>query len=130
AFDSKSVMTGFYELASAGLTVNESLAAIEPMTQVAMLAQQNLGDTTKNVVNVMRQWGLEASSSAHIADVMATAVQGSTLHWNEIGDAYKNIAGRAHTMGVSLEETTAALMLTINAGLSASSASTAVGTFL
>jgi TP901 family phage tail tape measure protein len=130
AYSSTQIAQGFYELSSAGLTVNESLTAIEPITKAAMLANRDLGDQTKDTVNVMRQWGLEATDIQHIVDVQSVAVQGSTLHWNEIGEVYRNIAGRAHTMGVGLEEATAGLMLTTNAGLSASMAGTALGTFM
>lgn len=129
AFTSTEVAKGFYELSGAGLTVAESLKAIEPITQLAMLGNQQLGETTANVVGVMRQFGMEADQVGHIVNVEALAVQGSMLHWNELGEVYKNLAGRAHTMGTGLEEVTAALMVTRNAGLDAAMAGTALGTF-
>lgn len=129
-FSSQQVAKGFYELGSAGLTAAESLKAIQPVTQAAMIGNLDLGKTTQATVGILRQFNLDASQTSHVVDIMTTAVQGSVLHWNDVLNIVGNLRGRATQMNVSLEESAAVLMLMSNAGVPATAASTALGTAL
>jgi TP901 family phage tail tape measure protein len=129
-FTSQQVAKGFYELGSAGFTAGESLAAIQPITQAAMIGNLELGKTSQAVVGILRQFNLDTTQTAHVVDVMTTAVQGSVLHWNDVLNIVSNLRGRATQLNVSFEESAAVLMLMSNAGVPATAASTALGTAL
>lgn len=129
-FNSQKVAEGFYELTSAGLSVKESLAGIEPAIQAATLGHQALNTTTFALATTMRQFGLEASDMTRIVDVMARMAADSTLHWSEMSQVFRNVQGSAKFMNVSIEETGAALEVMANAATPATMAGTAFRTFL
>lgn len=127
-FNSQQVAEGMKELAQAGLTTTEVLAAIGPATTAAMLGNTTLEASTRMMANTMRQFGMEASQIPHIVDVMTVAAQGSTIRFNEFGNLIANLRGRTNELGLSFEEVIATEMAMTNAGIPAAAASTAIGT--
>jgi TP901 family phage tail tape measure protein len=127
-YNAQQAAQGLYELGSAGFTASESIKALTPITTAAMLGNRSLGDTTKEVVAGLRQFGMSATDTTHLVDVMTTAVQGSVVHWNEIGGLWDNLRGRMGQLRIPLEDVVAAEMLMTNSGMSAAQASTAIGT--
>jgi TP901 family phage tail tape measure protein len=129
-FSSQKVAEGFYELSSSGLSVKESLNAIEPAIMAATLGHQQLGTTTLQLAGIMRQFGLDASDLNRVVDVQTRIVSDSLLHWSQMGEAFRNVQGAARFMNISIEETGAALEVMANAGTTATMSGTAFRTFL
>ncbi|MCE3399056.1 phage tail tape measure protein, partial [Staphylococcus aureus] len=71
-------------------------------------------------------FNLKAENSGHVADVLATAANDSAADINYMGDALKYAGTPAHSLGISLEDTSAAIEVMSNAGLEGSQAGTAL----
>ena len=57
----------------------------------------------------INSFNLKAENSGHVADVLATAANDSAADINYMGDALKYAGTPAHSLGISLEDTSAAI---------------------
>ena len=71
-------------------------------------------------------FGLKASDATHVADLLATAANDSAADINYMGDALKYAGTPAKALGVTLEDTSAAIEVMSNSGLDGSQAGTAL----
>lgn len=123
-FTSREVALGMELMASAGFTATETL---DGMSGVLSLAAVNGGDlalATESAVTTIRAFGLEAKDTAHVADVFARAAADSNAEVSDMGEAMGYVAPVAHSLGLSLEDTAAAIGLMSDAGIKGSKAGT------
>jgi TP901 family phage tail tape measure protein len=105
---------GLYNLASAGLDVNQQLAAMEPVAQLAAASAVTLDEASQLVVQTMRAFRLEAEDAARIANVVSASNAVSSSNAERLASSYRMVAANAAAANLTLEETTAALNLLIN----------------
>ncbi len=72
----------------------------------------------------LRGFGMEAGQATHVADVLAKTAADTNAGITDTGEAMKYIAPVAHSLGISFEDTTAAIGLLSNAGIKGSQAGT------
>ena len=95
------------ELARAGFTVNQVLAAIGPTLSAAQAGGAGIAETAAIIGASIGGFGLQATDAARIADVLAQAANGSAAGILDLGEALKFAAPTAKQLGLGLEETVA-----------------------
>ena len=98
-----------------GATLNLAQATGSDLAQAAEVAGATLGG-----------FGLAATETERVTDVMAASFSSSALDINHFQESMKLVAPNAKAAGVSLEETTAMLAVLSKAGIKGSSAGTAL----
>lgn len=111
-----------YALSAAGLSLNEMMSATPGIVALAEGAMYDLGATSELVVSVMRGFGLEASETNRIVNVLQAASAATMMSMARMGLAMPYVTAVAHAMGMQVEETAAALGVLVDNGLAASSA--------
>ncbi|EDX65342.1 phage tail tape measure protein, family (plasmid) [Bacillus cereus NVH0597-99] len=121
---------GMMYLAQAGFKTSDILTAMPGMLDLAAAGALDLGTAADIASNIMSGFGLKADKATHTADVLAKAAADANTDVTEMGEAMKYAAGTAHTVGFSMEETSAAMMAMSNSGLKGSVAGQAFATSL
>jgi TP901 family phage tail tape measure protein len=113
-------------MTKAGMSLNDAMGALTSVMALAKAGNTGYNEAASETVTMLNTFGLKASDASHVADVLTNATHTSTASLQDISDAMKYTAQASHDFGASLD-TTAALMAELsNAGVSASSAGTAV----
>lgn len=120
----------FQYMALAGWSTEEMLSGIAPILNLATAANMDLARASDIVTDYLTAFGLTAEDSAGFVDKMAYAMASSNTSADQLGEAYKGCAATAESMGYSVEETTAALMVMANAGVKGGEAGTALNAIM
>ena len=123
-FSASQVAEGMENLASAGFTTQEIMEAMPGLLDLAASSGADLATSSEIAASAIRGFGLEASSSAHIADVFAEASARTNAQVEDMGYAMKYIAPVANTMGLKIEEVAAAIGIMSDAGIKGEQAGT------
>ena len=126
SFSATQVAEGMENLASAGFTTQEIMEAMPGLLDLAASSGAELATASEIAASAIRGFGLEASSSAHIADVFAEASARTNAQVEDMGEAMKYIAPIAKTMGLKIEEDAAAIGIMSDAGIKGSQAGTSL----
>ncbi|HAN09360.1 MAG TPA: phage tail tape measure protein [Clostridiales bacterium] len=124
AFSAKQAAEGMENLASAGFSTTEIMSAMDGMLDLAASSGEDLASSADIAASTLRGFGLEASNSGHVADVLAKTSADTNASVSSIGEAMKYVAPIAHQAGISLEEVTASIGIMANAGIQGSQAGT------
>ncbi len=124
AFSASEVASAMENLASAGFTTNEIIAALPGNLDLAAASGADLATATDIAASILRGFQLDAAEAGRVADVLAEAANRTNAQVEDMGEAMKYIAPVANAMGLSLEETAAAVGLLANAGIKGSQAGT------
>lgn len=124
SFSSSQVAEGMENLASAGFTTNEIIKSMPGLLDLAASSGTELAVAAEITASAIRGFGLEANTSAHIADVFAEAAARTNAQTEDMGEAMKYVAPVAKTVGLSIEETAAAIGIMSDAGVKGSQAGT------
>ena len=116
AFTAREAAQAMGFLAQAGFDVGEVHKALPKVLSLAAAGQLDLAEAADITANVLRGFGLEATQSGRVADVLAASASKSNTSVKEMGEAFSFVGPVASKMGISLEETAAALGVLSNAG--------------
>ena len=123
-FSASQVAEGMENLASAGFTTKEIMDAMPGLLDLAASSGADLATSSEIAASAIRGFGLEASSSAHVADIFAEASARTNAQVEDMGYAMKYIAPVANTMGLKIEEVAAAIGIMSDAGIKGEQAGT------
>lgn len=118
------VAQGMENMASRGFSVKQIISAMPGVISAAEASGQDLATTTDVMTSAMNAFGLKASDSGHVADVLAMTANKTSADINDLGYAFKYAAPVANGLGVSLEQLAAATGEMTDAGLSGEQAGT------
>lgn len=124
SFSATEVAAGMENLASAGFTTQEIMKAMPGLLDLAASSGAELATASEIAASAIRGFGLDASQSAHVADVFAEAAARTNAQTEDMGEAMKYIAPIANTMGLKIEEVAAAIGIMSDAGIKGSQAGT------
>ena len=124
SFSASEAAAGMENLASAGFTTKEIMEAMPGLLDLAASSGAELATASEIAASAIRGFGLDASESGHVADVFAEAAARTNAQVEDMGNAMKYIAPVANTMGISLEETAAAIGIMSDAGIKGEQAGT------
>ena len=114
------------ELAKLGFTRQEILDSTEAIQQLAQATGTDLAQSATQVGSLLRTFGLEASESQRVVDVLASSTSKSALDMTKLSTALPLVGSTAKVAGVSLERTTALLGVLSDRGLDASTSGTSL----
>lgn len=123
-FSASQAAEGMVFLSRAGFDTNEVLASIGPTLQLAQAGALGLGEAADIASNVLTGFNIAATESARVIDVLALAANSSNTNVQQLGEAMSYVAPISASLGVSLEQTAAAVEVLSNAGIQASRAGT------
>jgi TP901 family phage tail tape measure protein len=125
-FTATQAAEGMQFLTLAGFDALEVFHAIGPALQLAQAGALGLGQAADIVSNIMAGFGVEASKTVEVVDALAFVASRTNTNIQQLGEAMKFVAPVAGAIGISVEETAAALGILGNAGLQASLAGTSL----
>ncbi len=123
-FSAAEAAAGMENLASAGFSVNEIMGAMPGLLDLAAVSGGDVAEASDVAASTLRAFGLEAKEAAHVADVFARAAADTNAEVTDMGYAMKYIAPVANAMGISIEETAAAIGILADAGIKGTQAGT------
>ena len=123
-FTAKDVAQLQVEFAKLGFTADEITKVTEATLYLAQASGSDLARAAEVAGSTLRGFGLDATETNRVTDVMALSFSRSALDMEKFAQSMKYVAPIANAAGVSLEETTALLGVLANAGISGSQAGT------
>lgn len=115
-------------LAMAGFDLDAINKSIRPIADIALVGDNDLGQTADVVTNIMTGYGISPERVRQAADVMTMTFTKSNTTLMEIAESYKYAASLLALNGTSFEEATAAIGILGDAGIKGSQAGTTMRT--
>lgn len=122
----KEVSEGQLDLAKSGMSAKQAMAAIPGVINASTASGEDMAVATSVMTSALNGFQLKASESAHVADVLAMAANKSQADINDMGYAFKYAAAPANTLGMSLEQVSAATMVMVDSGMAGEQAGTSL----
>lgn len=124
AFSALEAAEGMENLASAGFDVEETIAAMPGMLDLAASSGEDLASSADIAASTLRGFKMDASEAGHVADVLAKNAADTNAAVADTGEAMKYVAPVASAMGIEFEETAASIGIMADAGIKGSQAGT------
>ena len=120
------VANSMTSLAASGMNATNVMKAMPGIIAASEASGESLAVAAETVAGALNVWSLEAEQSTHVADVLAMAANMTASGITDMGYAFKYAGSPAAALGVTLEETAAAIGIMSNANIDGSSAGTAL----
>lgn len=130
AFSAGEVASAMTEMAKAGWNSQQIIDGMGGVLDAAAASGEELAVVATIVADAITGFGMEASESTRIADLLTQAANSGTIGITDLGETFKYIAPIAGAMGLKIEEVTTAVAAMSMAGIKGSSAGTALRTML
>lgn len=117
-------------LARLGFTNQQIIDMQEPILKFAQAVGADLGAAAAFAGSSLRAFGMNATQTTRLLDVMAASTSKSALDFGKLEASMSTIAPVAHAFGLSMEDTVTFLGALANAGFDASTAATAMRNIL
>lgn len=124
AFSAGEVAQGMENMASAGFTVTEIMGSMAGVLDLAAVSGGDVALASEAMSTALNAFGLEASDAGHVANVFARAAADTNAETADMAEALKYAAPPAANLGMSLEDTAAAIGIMSDAGIKGSQAGT------
>lgn len=95
---------GMEFLAKAGFSVNETVAAMPGLLNLASAGAIDLGRASDIASNILSGFQLDASRMGEVSDILTKAFTSANVDLSMLGQTMKYVAPIAETVGVSLRE--------------------------
>ncbi|MFU8688482.1 phage tail tape measure protein [Rossellomorea sp. FS2] len=105
------VAKGQEELAKLGMSTQEIISAMPGVISAAEASGSDMAQTAEVMASSLNIFGLEASESSRVADILAQSANNTAADITDLQFALKYAGPPAAALGVSMEETTAAIGL-------------------
>lgn len=123
-FSAMDAAAGMEFLGRAGFDTSEIMAAMPGLLDLAAASGTDLGVAADIASNILSGFGLEAAEAGRVADVLALAAASANTDVAGMGEAMKYVAPVAATLGISVEDTAAAIGVLGDAGIQGGQAGT------
>jgi TP901 family phage tail tape measure protein len=114
------------ELAKSGLDVNQVMAAMPGVLDLAAAGGVDLAQAAGLTTMAINSFGLEASAAADIANMFAAAANASSSDISDLGQGFQQAGFAFSATGQKTDDLAASLALLTNVGLTGSDAGTAL----
>src|SRR5699024_3672870 len=116
-FSASEAGEGMEMLARAGFETDEIMSALPSVLDLASAGAVDLGDAADITSNILSGFGMEATETARVADILAQASADSNVDVQGLGEAFKYVGPVASSLGVSIEDTAASIGILGDAGI-------------
>ena len=127
-FSASEAASAMVELGKAGFSAADIMKSTQDVVALAGAEFMKMDEAAMIVSDTMNQFGLAATDTARISDVLTYAAGKSTTDVKGLAEALKFAGGASRASGISFEETNAALAILANRGMKGSMAGTALST--
>lgn len=114
------------EFAKLGFSQEEILNATEATLDLAAATGEDLPRAAEVVGATVRAFGLDASETQRVTDVMAKSFSSSALDMEKFAVSMRAVAPVAKNAGLNIEQTTSMLGILVDRGIDASTAGTSL----
>lgn len=118
------------ELAKAGLSVADAMAAARSVLELATAAAIDNAEATRLVANVLNAFSLSGREAVNVADTLANAANAAQGSIADIGTAFQQAASAGRQVGLSFQDTAVFLTILAKNGIRGSDAGTSLRTAL
>lgn len=108
------------ELGKLGFSVDEIQQSTLAIANAAQALGVGLSDIAQKVGVTIRAFNLDASQAASVADTLTSAINGSALSFESFGTSIAYVAPIAGQLGITFQETAAAMGVLADSGFQAS----------
>lgn len=130
ATSAKDAADAMLELSKGNLSVSQTMDAAKGVLQLSAAATIDNAQAATIVVRALKAFGLAGTDASRVADVLANAANASTGEITDFALGLQQSSAVAKMTGLTLNETTAALMQLADAGIIGSDAGTSLKTML
>ena len=131
------VTSGFYDFASAGISAETALSAMNRAAEFALVSQMGVGEGIAFTFSQMRAFGQytgeatqDVANMIEMQDKMAAAVLQSNMRFGEFQQALTYVAPTANALGIEFDQVAAAIAAIANNGVKGSKAGTGLNNIL
>jgi TP901 family phage tail tape measure protein len=118
-FTAQQAAEGFEVLIKSGFSATDAIQALEHVMAFAQGTGLTLAESATFVADAMGAFGLEASDTQRITDVLNATANSAAMTIEQLQSAMKNSAVAAKASGLSIEQTGAALAVLASSGVKA-----------
>jgi TP901 family phage tail tape measure protein len=129
-FTSTEAAGALENLAKAGLSAKDAIAALPAVLNLAQAGDIDLGQASEFVTKAVMGMGLAFTDAGRVADVLALGANATNTSVTGLAQALSYAAPVANSLGLSLESTVAIIGKFADAGIDASRAGTALNSIL
>lgn len=115
-FSAQQAAEAIATMGMAGFTTEEIIAALPGALELAAAGQVSIADAANVAAKTMRAFGAEATELGHINDVLVATFTRANTDITQLAEGMKHVAPVSKGLGVSLEDTAAALGKMADAG--------------
>lgn len=112
------------ELLKSGYSVKESISIMNAGIKTSKATGEDLGTVLEKTSNTMKIYGYDAKDAAKVTDKLAYVANASKSSVQELGDGITKVGPVAHSLGMSLDTTSAALGVLQDRGFKVEEAAT------
>lgn len=123
-YSTEETASAMAELGAMGFDTSQAIDALPGILSAAAASGEDLGLVSSTVAAALNGFGLEASESGRVADVLAQSANQSAASVGDLQYAFKYAAPYAKGLGISMEELAAATGIMTDAGMEGSQAGT------
>nr|DAT10182.1 MAG TPA: minor tail protein [Caudoviricetes sp.] len=121
-----SINEGMQEIIKKGFNANQTIAAMPAILDAAKASGDDFNVVMNASTNILRQFGLEAKDTNRVTDSLTYVANKTSAGFSDMGLAMEYIGPVAHSLGMSIEETSAAIGLLSDNGIAGEKAGTAL----
>ena len=121
-----SINEGMQEIIKKGFDSNQTIAAMPSILDAAKASGDDFNVVMNASTNILRQFGLDAKDTGRVTDSLTYVANKTSAGFSDMGLAMEYIGPVAHSLGMSVEETSAAIGLLSDNGISGEKAGTAL----
>jgi TP901 family phage tail tape measure protein len=125
-FSAREAAEGMAFLGRAGFKTEEVIAAIPATLDLATAGMLDMASAADIASNVMSSFGIAAEETTRVTDVLAITAASANTDILQMGEAMAQVGAFSAGLGVSVEDTAAAIGILSNAGIQASAAGSAL----
>lgn len=119
AFSATDAADAMLELGKAGFDTDTAIASVDEVLQLAAASGLGMADAASLAARTLTSFGMEAGKLGHVNDVLAQAVNSTTLEIGDMQTAFGYVGPIATGFGMSLEQVSAALGIMRDNGIAA-----------
>ena len=129
-FSASQAADAMYFLASSGMTVDQQITSLGSTLDLASAGGLELARSAEVMTSSLSQFGLGADQADRVANLFAATSAAANTDVEQLGQAMKEAGPMAASLGISIEQTSAAIASLSNAGIKGSQAGTALKSML
>lgn len=127
-FSATEVANAMTEMAKAGWDSQQILDGMGGVLDAAAASGEDLATVSTIVADSITTFGLAASESTRVADLLSQSANAGTISVSDLGESIKYIGPVAKTMGFEIEDVVTAITALSTAGIKGSQAGTSLRT--